>query len=122
MIVDDSSTIRKLLSEILSKDPQFEVVAEAEKPSQVEALIAAKKPDVITLDIHMPEMDGVTLLKKIHPKFKIPTVMISSISREEGPQVLQALEFGAVDYIQKPGMSEMRELQKLFVNASKRRR
>jgi len=57
----------------------------------------------------MPEMDGVTLLKKIHPLYKIPTVMISSISKEEGPQVLQALESGAVDYIQKPQMSNMAE-------------
>lgn len=109
MIVDDSATIRKLLAEVLKKDPQFEVVAEVEKPSEVESLIIKNRPDVITLDIHMPEMDGVTLLKKIHPKYKIPTVMISSISREEGPQVLQALENGAVDYIQKPGMNELSE-------------
>jgi two-component system chemotaxis response regulator CheB len=109
LIVDDSQTIRNLLSQILSKDPAFEVVGLAEKPSQVEDLIKKNRPDVITLDIHMPEMDGVTLLKKLHPLYKIPTVMISSISKEEGPQVLQALESGAVDYIQKPQMSNMTE-------------
>ncbi|MBC7429912.1 MAG: chemotaxis-specific protein-glutamate methyltransferase CheB [Bacteriovorax sp.] len=108
LIVDDSKTIRTILSRIFSSDPMFEVCAMAEKPSEVEALILKHKPDVITLDIHMPEMDGVTLLKTvITPKYHIPTVMISSISMAEGPLVLEALENGAVDYIQKPEMSEI---------------
>ena len=107
LIVDDSPTIRKLLSHVILRDPMIEVVAAAELPSQVEALIVQHKPDVITLDIHMPEMDGVTLLKKIHPKYMIPTVMITSISRDEGPMVLEALESGAVDYIQKPTMETL---------------
>ncbi len=108
LVVDDSSTIRQLIKKILAEDPVFEIVGEAEKPSQVEALILQQKPDVITLDIHLPEMSGVELLKKIQPKFKIPTVMISSISREEGTYVLDALEQGAFDYIQKPQASDMR--------------
>jgi two-component system chemotaxis response regulator CheB len=107
LIVDDSKTIRSILSRIFSSDSEFEVCAMAEKPSEVEALIIKHKPDVITLDIHMPEMDGVTLLKQIAPKFNIPTVMISSISMAEGPLVLEALENGAVDYIQKPELSEI---------------
>ena len=108
LIVDDSKTIRTILSKIFLSDPMFEVCAMAEKPSEVEALILKHKPDVITLDIHMPEMDGVTLLKTIiAPKYHIPTVMISSISMAEGPMVLDALENGAVDYIQKPEMSEI---------------
>lgn len=110
LIVDDSATIRQLLVRVIQQDPMLVVVAEAEKPSQVEALIRQHKPDVITLDIHMPEMDGVTLLKKIFPVYKIPTVMISSIRREEGPQVLQALESGAVDYIQKPSLEDLKIL------------
>jgi two-component system chemotaxis response regulator CheB len=108
LIVDDSKTIRTILSKIFLSDPMFEVCAMAERPSEVEALILKHKPDVITLDIHMPEMDGVTLLKTIiAPKYHIPTVMISSISMAEGPMVLDALENGAVDYIQKPEMSEI---------------
>lgn len=107
LIVDDSRTIRTLLAKIISEDPFLEVAAAAEKPSDVEDLIRRHKPDVITLDIHMPEMDGVTLLKKIYPKYSIPTVMISSISKEEGTQVLEALESGAVDYIQKPEMGNL---------------
>lgn len=114
LVVDDSVTIRNLLKKIINQDPGLEVVAEAELPSKVESLIKAHKPDVITLDIHMPEMDGVTLLKKIHPQFHIPTVMISSISKEEGPQVLSALESGAIDYIQKPSMSDLGEVAQLI--------
>ena len=109
LIVDDSKTIRQLLTKIISEDPELMVVAETDKPLEVESLILKHKPDVITLDIHMPDMDGVTLLKRIQPKFQIPTIMISSISKEEGTHVLDALEAGAIDYIQKPQMSDMRE-------------
>ena len=116
LIVDDSKTIRTILSKIFSGDPMFEVCAMAEKPSEVEALIKQHNPDVITLDIHMPEMDGVTLLKTvIAPKFSIPTVMISSISIAEGPMVLDALEHGAVDYIQKPEMSEIEKVTPFII-------
>jgi two-component system chemotaxis response regulator CheB len=107
LIVDDSPTIRQLLRQILSADPDLEVVAEAELPSEVEALIIKHSPHVITLDIQMPQMTGVELLKQIQPKHRIPTVMISSISREEGPMVLQALENGAIDYIQKPSLKDL---------------
>lgn len=111
LVVDDSKTIRTILAKIFSSDPMFEVCAMAEKPSEVDGLIQKHKPDVITLDIHMPEMDGVTLLKTvIAPKYSIPTVMISSISMAEGPLVLDALENGAVDYIQKPEMSEIEKV------------
>lgn len=126
LIVDDSKTIRNILTMVFQSDPQFEVCGQAELPSQVEGLIASAKPDVITLDIHMPEMDGVTLLKKISPKYHIPCVMISSISMAEGPLVLEALENGAVDYIQKPEMSELETvipviLEKVRVAAQSRK-
>lgn len=115
LIVDDSKTIRTILSRIFSSDPGLEVCAMAERPSEVEALILKHKPDVITLDIHMPEMDGVALLKIIGPKYNIPTIMISSISMAEGPMVLDALENGAVDYIQKPELSEIERLTPLIL-------
>lgn len=107
LIVDDSATIRNLLRQILSQDPNLSVVAEAEKPSQVEELILKHRPDVMTLDIVMPEQNGVELLRALGPKYKIPTIVISSISKEEGPLVLQALELGAFDYIQKPSFGEL---------------
>jgi two-component system chemotaxis response regulator CheB len=115
LIVDDSATIRKLLQHVLSQSPEIEVVAMAEKPSEVEALIIKHKPHVLTLDIHMPEMDGVTLLKKLHPIYPLPTIMISSISMDEGPLVLEALEHGAVDYIQKPSKESLRAVAPLIV-------
>lgn len=107
LIVDDSPTIRKLLSKLFSESSDFEVVGATELPSQVEGLIQKNKPDVITMDVHMPEMDGVTLLKKLLPKYRIPTVMITSISKEEGNTIMTALENGAVDYIQKPSIQEL---------------
>lgn len=120
LIIDDSKTIRRILSRIFSSDPIFEICAMAEFPSQVAGLIEKHRPDVITLDIHMPEMDGVELLKTIiAPKYNIPTVMITSISMAEGPMVLDALENGAVDYIQKPDMSEIERVTPLIIEKVK---
>lgn len=107
LVVDDSATVRKILVKIISEDKRFEVVGETAHPLEVEKLIRELKPQLMTFDIHMPDMDGVTLLKKVFPLYKIPTVMISSISLEEGGYVLDALEHGAVDYIQKPSMNEL---------------
>jgi len=112
MIVDDSKTIRNLLMNLLKLDSRFEVIAELEKPSEVLKALETRRPDVITLDIHMPEMNGVQLLKKLQPRYKIPTVMISSISREEGTYVLDALAAGAVDYIQKPAGPNLSQLSR----------
>lgn len=107
LIVDDSKTMRQLLRKIIDASPELEVVAEAERPSQVEKLLEDHKPDVMTLDINMPEMSGVELLRRVLAKRFIPTVMISSLSMEEGNEVLNALEIGAVDYIHKPAANEM---------------
>ncbi|OQW47962.1 MAG: hypothetical protein A4S09_14285 [Proteobacteria bacterium SG_bin7] len=116
LIVDDSKTIRDLLMQILTRDPRIKVVAMAEKPSEVESLIKTYKPDVMTLDIHMPEMDGVSLLKKLFPVYSIPTVIVTSVTLKEGPMVLDALESGAVDYIHKPGMGELEEVIPIMIN------
>ncbi|MBX9702539.1 MAG: chemotaxis response regulator protein-glutamate methylesterase, partial [Silvanigrellaceae bacterium] len=111
LVVDDSPTIHKILNSIFKDHPQFEVVGNALLPSKVEELIQKTKPDVITLDIHMPEMNGVELLKILWPKYSLPTVMISSLNPEEGPYVLDALESGAVDYIQKPTLNKISEVK-----------
>lgn len=115
LIVDDSKTIRQLLSKILSSDPGLEVVGAAERPSIAERMIEELKPDVITLDIHMPEMSGVDLLSRYIKKYPIPTVMISSLSMEESNDVLRALETGAVDYIQKPSFEELDRMAPLII-------
>lgn len=119
LIVDDSVTIRKLLRQIFSRDPELEVVAEAGRPSQVEELIKTHHPDVITLDIGLPEMNGVELLQKYLPLHPIPTVMISALSQSESPLVLKSLESGAVDYIQKPVHEQLGELAPLIIEKVK---
>jgi len=119
LIVDDSKTIRNILSSIFSSDDQINVVGSLEHPKLVDDFLMKNKVDVITLDIHMPEMDGVELLKKIYPKFKIPCVMISSVSMSEGSKVFEALENGAVDYIQKPEAHEIDNLRPFFIEKVK---
>lgn len=74
---------------------------------------------MITLDIHMPDMNGVELLRKIFPVYKIPTIMISSISPEDGTYVLDALEIGAVDYIKKPEFSELAQAMPVIIEKVK---
>lgn len=107
LIVDDSPTMRKLLRRILSADPQLEVVGETGNPREVEALVERLRPDVVTLDINMPEIDGITLLHQLSGRFSIPAVMVSAVSYEQAYEVLKALELGAVDYIEKPQLSEI---------------
>ncbi len=119
LIVDDSQTIRKILKSVLSEDPGVEVVGMAEKPSAALTMIPELRPDVITLDIHMPEMNGVELLRKYIANYPIPTVMISSISREEGTFVFDALDSGAVDYLQKPTLENLKETAPLIIEKVK---
>ena len=102
LIVDDSAVVRQTLADILSSDPQMEVMAVAADP-----YIAAEKmrlgvPDVITLDVEMPRMDGLTFLHKIMSQHPIPVVMCSSLAEGGSETVMKALEYGAVDIIQKP--------------------
>lgn len=119
LVVDDSKSIRMLLTNIINKDSGLEVVGAAELPSQVEGLIQQLRPDVMTLDINMPEMDGVTLVGKLIPKYRLPTIMITALSMEEGTQVLRALELGAVDYIQKPSMDKIAQMESEVVEKIK---
>lgn len=114
VVVDDSKTIRDLLGKILGADESIEVVAAFANPLEALNEIPRLKPDVITLDIHMPEMNGIQLLEKIFAKTFIPTVMITSLSMEDGPEVLRALELGAVEYIQKPSFSDLEQASLLI--------
>ncbi len=119
LIVDDSKTIQQLLTRVLGSDEDLEIVGVADRPSVAERMIIELKPDVITLDINMPEMDGVSFLKKFLPLHPIPTVMISSISKDESSAVFDALEHGAVDYIQKPSLEEIATVAPLIVEKVK---
>ena len=102
LIVDDSSLMRQLLARILSSDPEIEVVATAEDPHRARELIKKHNPDVITLDIEMPRMDGLTFLDKIMTLRPMPVVMISSLTQRGADATLRALESGAVGFIGKP--------------------
>ncbi len=110
LIVDDSLTVLNLLSKMISTDPNIEVVAQTTKPLEVEGLIQATKPDVITMDIHMPDIDGLTLLQIVQANYKIPTIMISSMNKEDSDLVLQAMQLGAIDFIQKPNLAQVQEM------------
>jgi two-component system chemotaxis response regulator CheB len=119
LVVDDSKTIRNLLTKIFSSDAGLEVVGSTDRPSSARVLMEKLKPDVITLDLEMPEKDGLQFLKEYLPVFPIPTVMVTAIGMEEGTKVLEALESGAVDYIQKPSASELTEITPLLIEKIK---
>lgn len=102
LIVDDSAVVRQTLSEVLSSDPEIEVIGTAGDPFVAAERIAEEVPDVITLDIEMPRMDGLTFLKKIMSQHPIPVVICSSLAEDNAQSTLKALEYGAVDIITKP--------------------
>jgi len=102
MVVEDSAYMRYVISEILASDPDIEVVEKAR--DGVDALERLKKgiPDVITLDIQMPRMDGLTFLAEMRKHYRIPTIMISSLTKAGAEDTLKALELGAIDFVPKP--------------------
>lgn len=119
LVVDDSPSIIKLLQKILGDDPGLEVVGGCMNPLEAESMIEQLQPHIITLDIHMPHMNGVELLKRIWPKYQIPCVMVSAISTEDGTYVLDALEHGAIDYIRKPSMQELKKTAPIMIERIK---
>ncbi|QXE85064.1 chemotaxis response regulator protein-glutamate methylesterase [Geomonas nitrogeniifigens] len=102
LIVDDSAVVRQTMVEILSSDPQIEVMSTAGDPFIAAERIRQEVPDVITLDVEMPRMDGITFLHKIMSQHPIPVVMCSSLTEKGSETALKALEYGAVEIIQKP--------------------
>ncbi len=102
LIVDDSLLIRKVLTEILNSSPDIEVVGGAEDPYVAREMIKELNPDVLTLDIEMPRMDGITFLRNLMRLRPMPVVMISALTESNAEVTLTALELGAVDFIAKP--------------------
>jgi len=103
LVVDDSAVVRKIFSEELSKYPDIQVIGVAPDPYVAREKIVNLKPDVITLDIEMPRMDGLTFLKKLMKYYPLPTIIVSSLTPQGGKLTLEAMEIGAVDVIGKPG-------------------
>ena len=102
LIVDDSAVVRQTLQSIINSDPHLEVLDTASDPFLAVQKIQNEVPDVITLDIEMPKMDGLTFLHKIMSQHPIPVIIISSLAEQGSDTALKALEYGAVDIIQKP--------------------
>jgi two-component system, chemotaxis family, protein-glutamate methylesterase/glutaminase len=115
LIVDDSAMVRRTLSDILSSDPGIEVMGTASDPFVAADRISEQVPDVITLDIEMPGMDGLTFLQKIMSQNPIPVIICSSLAEEGAQSTLRALEYGAVDIIAKPRMGSQRFLEESAV-------
>ena len=103
LIVDDSAVVRQVLSKELSRDPEIEVVGVATDPFVARDKIVKLEPDVITLDIEMPRMDGLTFLRKLMHYMPMPVVVVSSLTPAGGDLALEALEAGALDVMCKPG-------------------
>lgn len=102
LIVDDSASVRQTLTAVLQADPAIEVIGAASDPFMAAKRIQEDLPDVITLDVEMPRMDGITFLRKIMSQHPIPVVMCSSLTEAGSETLIQALEAGAVDVILKP--------------------
>ena len=111
LIVDDSAVVRQLLTEILDGDPDIEVVGTAADPYLAREKIKRLNPDVLTLDVEMPRMDGLMFLQNLMRLHPIPVVMISSLTQRGADTTLQALALGAVDFVSKPTLDVQRGLR-----------
>ncbi len=116
LVIDDSALVRQTLCDILNSDPEIEVIGSAADPILAAELMRTVIPDVITLDVEMPRMDGLTFLQKLMSQHPIPVVMCSSLAESGSETALKALEYGAVDIITKPKMGT-----KQFIEESKTR-
>lgn len=103
LVVDDSALVRRVLSEALDRHPDIEVVGTATDPYVARERIIALRPDVVTLDVEMPRMDGLSFLAKLMRHFPLPVIVVSSVTPQNSDAAMRALSLGAVDVIAKPG-------------------
>lgn len=112
LVVEDSIVFRELLVQNLGKDPAIRVVATANNPFEARDLILSHRPDVMTLDVELPRMNGIEFLKKLIPQYPLPVVVISSLS----DKVFDAMNAGAVDFVAKPVVSSRAQLESFIKN------
>lgn len=105
LVIDDSLLARQMLTEMLNSDADIEVIGTAEDPFDAREKIKSLKPDVLTLDVEMPKMDGVTFLRNLMRLHPMPVVMVSSLTERGADVTLQALELGAIDFVTKPKLN-----------------
>ncbi|MDA8163595.1 MAG: chemotaxis response regulator protein-glutamate methylesterase [Desulfobacteraceae bacterium] len=117
LIVDDSAVVRQTLTDLLNSDPEIKVTGAARDPFVAAQHIAKEVPDVIVLDVEMPRMDGITFLQKIMSQHPIPVVICSTLTEQGAETTLKALEYGAVDIVQKPrlGIKQFLEESKIRI-------
>lgn len=122
LVVDDSALMRQLLTEILSADPSIEVVGTAADPYAARDKLMKLNPDVLTLDVEMPRMDGLTFLEKLMASRPMPVVMVSSLTERGCETTFRALELGAFDFVTKPKIdvaTSMQDVQEELVRKVK---
>lgn len=113
LVVDDSATMRQLVSRTLTADPEIEVIGQAKSASEARALIKELNPDVMTLDVEMPEMDGLSFLERVMRLRPMPVVMVSTLTAQGSETAIAALALGAVDCVVKPGADHPSSFQEL---------
>lgn len=116
IVVDDSALVRRILSRGLSADPEIQVIATAVDPFQARDLIKKLNPDVLTLDVEMPRMDGVEFLKRMMPVRPMPVLMVSSLTGRGAQITMDALAAGAVDFVTKPSSNVSKGLDNMIVD------
>lgn len=116
LVVDDSALVREILSTGLAKDPEIDVVGTAANPIIARDKIVALHPDVLTLDVEMPKMDGVEFLRRLMPQHPMPVVMVSALTQKGAMITMEALEAGAVDFVTKPSSDVARGLNDMLAD------
>ena len=120
LIVDDSAVVRKILSTGLSRDREIEVVGTAADPFIARDKIINLRPDVITLDVEMPRMDGISFLQRLMTYFPLPVIMVSSLTQSGCETTLKALEVGALDFVTKPSLDVSHTLEEIVAELAEK--
>ena len=120
LVVDDSALARRILTKGLSKDPEIEIVGAASDAHTARDMIVVCNPDVITLDVEMPRMDGLEFLRRLMCQKPMPVLMVSSLTQAGGKITLEALEAGAVDFVTKPSANNTEGLTEMIIDLSKK--
>jgi two-component system chemotaxis response regulator CheB len=114
LVVDDSALVRTIIADGLNADPMIEVVGTAADPYAARDKIVELNPDVMTLDVEMPKMDGLEFLRKLMYQYPIPVVMVSALTERGKRITIEALEAGAVDFVSKPKADVVRGLETMM--------